>query len=152
MKVPSRFKLPPFRAVTGAFHPGCGDAPQKVKWSRSMGNTAMIELRLRPYHDVRGAVFRSDAGWEVPTGYGPLDAEVRAVRTRAGVIDRSDRAKVRVTGADRVTFLDGLFTADMKTLVEGMSAYALLLNEKSRVLGDLRGYAFSDAFVLAIHA
>lgn len=117
-----------------------------------MGNTAMMELRLRPYHDARGAVFRSDAGWEVPTGYGPLDAEVRAVRTRAGVIDRSDRAKVRVTGADRVTFLDGLVTSDMKTLVEGTSAYALLLNEKSRVLGDLRVYAFSDAFVMDIDA
>src|SRR3989304_1289231 len=107
MKVPSRFKLPPFRAVTGAFHPGCGDAPQKGKWSRSMGNTAMMELRLRPYHDARGAIFRSDAGWEVPTGYGPLDAEVRAVRTRAGGIGLRDRAQVRVTGADRGAVLGG---------------------------------------------
>jgi len=33
-----------------------------------------------------------------------------------------------------------------------MSAYALLLNEKSRVLGDLRVYAFADSLVLDIEA
>jgi len=112
----------------------------------------MRELRLRPYHEVRGAIFRADAGWEVPTGYGPLGAEVRAVRTRAGIIDFSDRAKVRVRGEDRVTFLDGLVTADVKLLADGVSAYALLLNEKSRVLADLRVLGFSDSFVLDIEA
>lgn len=109
-------------------------------------------LRLGSYHEASGAVFRSDAGWEVPTGYGSVGSEVRSVHGRAGLIDLSDRAKVRVTGEDRVTFLDGLVTADMKTLVPGTSAYALLLNEKSRVLGDLRVYAFPGSFVLDLDA
>ena len=51
------------------------------------------------------------------------------------MIDWSDRAKVRLTGSERVPFLDGLVTADLKILTPGMSVYALLLNEKSRVLG-----------------
>jgi folate-binding protein YgfZ len=112
----------------------------------------MQELRLRPRHEHRGAVFRPEAGWSVPSGYTTMDAEVRAVRSRAGLIDRSDRAKIELTGTERVPFLDGVVTADLKTLVPGASAYALLLNEKSRVLGDLRVYAFPDSLVVDLDA
>src|SRR5207249_5425945 len=115
-----------------------------------MMRSSMQELRLRPYHDLEGAVFRPEAGWLIPATNGPLRAEVRAVRTRAGMFDWSDRAKIRLTGSERVTFLDGIVTADMKILTPGTSAYALLLNEKSRVLGDLRVYAFADSLVLDI--
>jgi folate-binding protein YgfZ len=112
----------------------------------------MQGLPLRPRHELRGAVFRSEAGWSVPSSYASVDAEVRSVRTRAGVIDRSDRAKIELTGTERVSFLDGVVTADLKTLLPGTTAYALLLNEKSRVLGDLRVYAFPDSLVLDIDA
>jgi len=112
----------------------------------------MPELRLRSYHEVGGALFRTEAGWEVPSGYGALDTEVAAVRRAAGMIDLSDRAKVAVRGSDRVTFLDGLVTADMKILRPGMSAHALVLDEVSRVLGDLRVSALDDAFLMDIEA
>ncbi len=112
----------------------------------------MPELRLRPYHEVRGAVFRAEAGWDVPTSYGSLESEVGSVRRFAGMIDFGDRAKIRVTGADRVSFLDGLVTPDVKVLGTGQSAYALVLNEKSRVLGDLRVHALEDGFILDIEA
>ncbi len=112
----------------------------------------MSELLLRSYHEARGALFRPEAGWEVPSSYGPLDAEVLAVRRDVGMIDFGDRAKIRVTGADRATFVDGLVTAGVKVLAPGSSAYALVLNDKSRVLGDLRVTALDDAFVLDIEA
>ena len=114
--------------------------------------TSMPDLRLRGYHEVNGALFRKEAGWEVPAGYGSLDREVDAVRRAAGILDLSDRAKVRVRGADRVTFLDGLVTADIKLLRPGLSAYALVLDEASRVLGDLRVTAVEDAFVIDVEA
>lgn len=112
----------------------------------------MSDLRLRGYHEVSGALFRKEAGWEVPSGYGSLDREVDAVRRAAGVLDLSDHAKVRVRGSDRVSFLDGLVTADLKILRPGRSAYALVLDEVSHVLGDLRVSALDDAFVLDIEA
>src|SRR5438309_10173968 len=117
-----------------------------------MLRTSMQDLRLRRYHDLEGAIFRPEAGWLIPATSGPVDSEVRAVRTRAGMIDWSDRAKIRLTGSERLTFLDGIVTADMKILTPGLSAYALLLNEKSRVLGDLRVYAFANSLVLDIEA
>lgn len=112
----------------------------------------MRELRLRSYHELRGAIFRPEAGWDVPASYGPSDTEVLAVRMGAGMIDWSDRAKVRVTGEDRTSFLDGLVTADVKALRPGTSAYALVLTDKSRVVGDLRIYAFEDRYVLDLAA
>jgi len=112
----------------------------------------MQELRLQSYHDFDGALFRAEAGWSVPAGYGSIDGEVRAVRTRAGMIDFSDHAKIELTGSERLPFLDGLVTPDLKILSPGTSAYALVLNEKSRVLGDFRVYAFPDSLVLDIEA
>src|SRR2546428_4087190 len=98
----------------------------------------MQELRLRPHHDLEGAIFRPEAGWLIPAGYGSIEEEARAVRRRAGMIDWSDPAKVPLTGSQRGTFLDGLVTPDLKILTPGVSADALFLNEKSPGLGDLR--------------
>ncbi len=112
----------------------------------------MRDLLLRPEHDFAGALFRNEAGWNVPAGYGSIDAEVRAVRAATGIIDLSDRAKIELTGSERIPFLDGLVTADVKVIAPGTSAYALFLNEKSRVLGDLRVYGFPESLVLDIEA
>ena len=112
----------------------------------------MSDLRLRSYHENSGALFRREAGWEVPASYGALDREVDAVRRTAGAMDFSDRKKVRVTGSDHLTFLDGLVTADLKELRPGTAAYGLVLDEASHVLGDLRIDAVQDAFVLDIEA
>jgi len=112
----------------------------------------MKELRLRGLHELTGAVFRSEAGWQVPSSYGPSSSEVLAVRTTAGLIDLSDRAKVTVRGSDRTSFLDGLVTVDVKALGPGMSTYGLVLTDRSRVVGDLRIYAFEDRYVLDVDA
>ena len=112
----------------------------------------MADLRLRSHHEVRGAVFRTEAGWSVPASYGPLGFEVSRVRRGAGLADLSDRRKLVVTGEDRVTFLDGLVTADVKTLDPGSSSYALVLTDKSRVVGDLWLHAFPDRLVLDLEA
>ena len=66
----------------------------------------MHELPLRPYHEFAGALFRSEAEWDVPAGYRSLDEEVASVRHGAGLVDLSDRAKLELTGSERVTFLD----------------------------------------------
>lgn len=112
----------------------------------------MSDLRLQSYHEIEGALFRQEAGWLVPSSYGAVDREVDAVRRGAGMIDRSDRAKIAVHGTERVPFVDGLVTADLKPLVPGHSAYALVLDEASHVLGDLRVKVLRDVLRLDIEA
>jgi len=108
----------------------------------------MRQLPLRPLHELNGAVFVERAGWEVPASYSALDVEVRTTRIAAGVIDHSDRTKVRIAGADRVSFLNGLVTQDIAALARGRWTYALLLNPKGKVVGDTWVYALDDAFLL----
>ncbi len=112
----------------------------------------MRQLPLRARHEVSGAIFVDRAGWEVPAGYSNLDAEVGAVRSTAGVIDLSDRTKVRVTGPDRVSFLNGIVTQDVTTLKPGQTTYALTLNAKGKVVGDMWVYALEDAFLVDLLA
>jgi aminomethyltransferase len=64
------------------------------------------------------------------------------------VIDHSDRTKVRVSGPDRVSFLNGLVTQDLAALGPGRCTYALVLNPKGKVVGDVWVYALEDAFLL----
>lgn len=112
----------------------------------------MRQLLLHARHEVSGAVFVDRAGWEVPSGYSDFDGEVGAVRTGAGVIDLSDRMKIRVSGPDRVSFLQGVVTQDIEGLRPGQRTYALTLNAKGKVVGDLWVYALGDAFLLDLLA
>jgi tRNA-modifying protein YgfZ len=67
-----------------------------------------------------------------------LSAEYRAVAERCGVIDRSDRGKLALTGADARVFLQGQVTNDVESLSAGEGCYAAFLTPKGKMLGDLR--------------
>jgi glycine cleavage system T protein len=103
---------------------------------------------LHEQHRSRGAVFGEEAGWSVPWHYGDTAAEVRAVRTAAGLADRSHRGKLRLTGEDRGTFLNGLTTNDTRRLSPGEGLYTLMLTDKAKVLADARLYVLEDSFLL----
>ncbi len=110
----------------------------------------MNRLALHAHHELSGAVFVSRDGWEVPASYAFGDAEVLDARRATGVIDLSDRAKVRVSGPDRTTFLDSLVTGDVASVSPSRALRTLLLTEKGKVVGDLRVLAHGDAYVLDI--
>ncbi len=67
----------------------------------------------------------------------------------SGVADLSrDRARLRVTGADRVAFLHGQCTNDVKRLRPGESCYAAFLNAKGKMRGEGHVICLGDAFLL----
>ena len=67
------------------------------------------------------------------------------------LIDLSDRAKFRVTGGDRVRFLNGQLTNDLKDAKPGQTVYACVLTVKGKLCGDLFVTPIEDAFVLDCH-
>lgn len=71
-----------------------------------------------------------------------------AVRKDAGIIDLSDRGKILVTGPDRSSFLNNLVTNDVASLKTGQGLHSLLLNNKGRILSDLRLFALGDAILI----
>ena len=71
---------------------------------------------LREFHEAHGAVFGERAGWIVPIHYGNPRAEYDAVRQRVGLMDISPRGLLQFTGDDRVSFLQGMLSNDLRPL------------------------------------
>ena len=88
------------------------------------------------------------AGWTVAEHYGEPAAEVAAVHRDAGLIDRSVRGRLAVTGADRREWLNRIVSQDTATLAPGAWRRALLLTVKGRIAADLRVFATADRLLL----
>src|SRR3954462_13588562 len=67
-----------------------------------------------------------------------LQTEYRALRERAGIVDRSARGRLTVTGADRRTYLQGLLSNDIAVPVAGSGCYATYLTAQGRMIADMR--------------
>lgn len=89
-------------------------------------------------HEALGARFAEVGGRPVPRSYGDTAAEYEAIRSGAGLVDRSDRIPFRVYGRDPVKILHGLVTNDLAGAPDGQGVYAALLTPKGRMLADLR--------------
>jgi tRNA-modifying protein YgfZ len=55
-----------------------------------------------------------------------------------GLLDRSERGKLALSGADAVEFLNGQVSNELSTLRPGDGCYAAFLTHKGKMLGDLR--------------
>lgn len=75
-------------------------------------------------------------------------AELAALRSGCGVYDLGFRAKISVTGGDRVRWLNGMVTNNIRDLAEGHGVYAFLLNPQGHILGDLYVYNRGTSMVV----
>jgi folate-binding protein YgfZ len=73
-----------------------------------------------------------------------LASEYRALTDGCGLIDRSERGKLALTGTERKSFLAGQVTNDIENLPSGSGCYAAFLTHKGKMLGDLRVLAVED--------
>ena len=67
-----------------------------------------------------------------------IDAQYRALREEAGLLDRSGRARLTVTGGEAAEFLQGQLTNDVESLEPGEGCYAALLDRKGKIRADMR--------------
>jgi folate-binding protein YgfZ len=73
-----------------------------------------------------------------------------AARQRAATIDRSDRGRLVVSGADRAAYLQGLLTQDVAALTAGQGCYAAYLTAQGRMIADLYVYELGDVMLLTM--
>lgn len=73
-----------------------------------------------------------------------LTREYAALTEHCGLLDRSERGKLALTGADAVEFLNGQVTNELLDLTPGHGCYAAFLTHKGKMLGDLRILAVGD--------
>jgi folate-binding protein YgfZ len=74
--------------------------------------------------------------------------EYRALTSGAGVIDLGSRTQVELTGRDRVAFLNGFCTNDIKRLTPGEGCEAFLTNVKGKIVGYVYVFCQADSLVL----
>jgi sarcosine oxidase subunit alpha len=112
---------------------------------------ALAGQRLRPmrrtvlheFHVSHGAQFMEAGHWLRPAFYGAeadretaISAEVAAVRSRAGLIDISTLGKIEIFGVDAAELMDRLYTMRMSNIKEGMTRYALMVDEAGIIIDD----------------
>lgn len=108
----------------------------------------MKQSRLHDHHANLKATFEEVTDWQVPAHYGDRLREYRAVREAVGIADLSHRGKVRVTGEDRVKWLQSVISNDILSLRPGQGRYSSFLTHKGKMLTYFRCYMLADAVML----
>lgn len=67
-----------------------------------------------------------------------LDAQYRQLREECGLLDRSERGKLIVSGSEAADYLQGQLTNDVEALAPGEGQYAALLDRKGHMQADMR--------------
>lgn len=71
-----------------------------------------------------------------------------AIAAGAALVDRSERGKLALGGAQAAPALDGLVTNDVAALAPGSGCYAAVLTPKGKMLGDLRVLRTEDELLV----
>ena len=108
----------------------------------------MKSLALHEFHQSLNAGFGELNGTEIVLHYGNTLAEHADLRETAGVLDLSFRSRICLTGTDRVRFLHGQVTNDIKRLRTGEGCYAALVTAKGKMETDLNIYCLEDELLL----
>jgi tRNA-modifying protein YgfZ len=77
-----------------------------------------------------------------------LSTDYRTITEACGLLDRSERGKLVLTGSDSGGFLQGQVTNDVEGLSPGRGCYAAFLTPKGKMLGDLRILATGSELLL----
>ncbi len=94
------------------------------------------------------------AGYDMPIQYGGIIEEHNAVRNRVGVFDVSHMGEIFVRGEDAETFVNHIFTNDVRELVPGGILYGMMLYSDGGTVDDLLVYRdfAPDTYLLVVNA
>jgi folate-binding protein YgfZ len=81
---------------------------------------------------------------DVSTATDSLAADYRLLTEQVGLVDRSERGKLALTGPEAREFLHGQVTQEIEALEPGHGCYAAFLTPKGKMLGDLRVLNLGD--------
>ena len=89
----------------------------------------------------KGAAFEDVGQWKRAHYFGSevhaaTNAEVKAVRTTAGIFDASTLGKIELVGPDAWKFLNRMYTGPFEKLGVGKCRYGLMLNEAGFIIDD----------------
>src|SRR5271154_3675709 len=87
-------------------------------------------------------------GVETIASYRSVSDELSALHHGCAVHDLGWLAFLKVTGEDRVRWLNGMVTNNTKDLAIGHGNYNFILSTQGRILGDMVAYQCGDHYLL----
>jgi folate-binding protein YgfZ len=85
---------------------------------------------------------------ESPTESQAAGAQLQTLLRSAAIAPLDSTGWIRVTGPDRVRWLNGMVTNAIQTLAPGEGCYNLVLNAQGRIQGDLTAFALEDSILI----
>jgi folate-binding protein YgfZ len=83
-------------------------------------------------------------GAETPADFGDSRTEFQALLRGCALLDMSWQAKLVLAGEDRVRWLNGMVTNNVRDLAVGQGVYNFVLSAQGRIQGDLVAYNRGD--------
>ena len=87
-------------------------------------------------------------GAETAAAYSDPRSEFAALLSGCAIYDLGWRAKISLAGKDRIRWLNGMITNNIRDLASGHGLYAFLLNPQGRILGDMYAYNRGETLLL----
>ena len=103
---------------------------------------------LSDLHERQGAVFAERDGWLVADHFGNPSAEYESASETAGLFDLADHAMLQFTGDDRLSYLQGMLSNDLRLLKMFEGQQAAILNQQGKVIADVRVLCSLNSFYL----
>jgi folate-binding protein YgfZ len=109
--------------------------------------TSLVQALLPRAGDLRTSNYR---GAIVPEHFSA--DEFARLLTGAVVFDQGWRRRLRITGEDRVRWLNGILTNNITDLADRTGNYSFLLSPQGRLQGDVYAYISGDAAIVETDA
>ena len=109
---------------------------------------------LHDLHVELGAKMSPFGGFDMPIQYSGIIDEHNAVRHAAGVFDVSHMGEIFISGPDAETYVNHIFTNDVRTLEPGGIVYGMMLYPDGGTVDDLLVYRESEPqhYLLVVNA
>ncbi|MEP6755771.1 MAG: hypothetical protein ABJA67_09740, partial [Chthonomonadales bacterium] len=112
-------------------------------------------MKISPLHNLFadfGSTFGERDGWEVALLAGrSQEDEYRTIRTGAALLDRTPLGKLRLTGSDRLTWLQGMVSNDLnRPGPEFTSIDCFILDATGHVISDCQVTCYPDSLILLL--
>ncbi len=102
--------------------------------------------------NIHAAIIPYGPSHVIADHYGQPALEHHLLINQAGVVAATHRGVLRISGKDRLKFLQSLLTQDVKTLADGDVRYSFMLNIKGRISADMVLVPLDDSVYLDLDA
>src|SRR3989442_851908 len=138
----------PFLLIHGRKRYHSRESPRIEDRRVLQGVVGSSALRLR--YNRRLGMSTTELHEKVTLVAGAVDmrAEFRALISGCGIHELAQRGKIKLTGRDRVRWLNGMVSNNIRDLAVGQGVYAFLLNAQGHILGDLYSYNRGESLLV----